>query len=333
MPYKLHQHARLTPHQRRYIQENPDGLSASELARKFGVSRTTIYKWKRRDFVTDLPSVPVTPFRALDEVQQAVIALLREKLHLSGDDLLRLVQTCLGWTLSRATLYRYLNRLGLTQKKKKRQREWKAFEQVQDPGFLHIDVYYLPRIAKERRYLYVAIDRATRCAWVMLAHQKNAHTAVKFVRECLQAFPFKVHTLLTDNGKEFTDAYGRGRKRPTGQHPFDKACRQWGIKHKRTRPRSPQTNGLVERLIGKIDQHVVKKYRATSIHDLFCKIVQFMLCYHYSYHSVLQTSPIEKLSESLQNKDPAVAFIEKIKHITNLHSPCNCVNNLSIHDK
>ena len=70
MPYKLHRNARLTPHQRRYIQENPDGLSITALARKFNVSRPTIYKWKRRNSVTDASSRPHTFRQALNEVQR-----------------------------------------------------------------------------------------------------------------------------------------------------------------------------------------------------------------------------------------------------------------------
>ena len=327
----MHRNAKLTPHQRRYIQENPDGLTVTALARKFGVSRQTIYKWMEREDVEDRSCAPHRRRNALDDVQQSVIALLREKVGLSGDDILRLIRDCLGWHVGRSTLYRYLKKMGLTGNNKQSKR-WEAFEQVKEPGFVHIDVYYLPRMGGKRMYLYVAIDRATRCVWVMLSDKKDAQASVKFIHQCVKAFPFKIHTVLTDNGKEFTDAYARNRRRPTGSHPFDKACQQLGIKHKLTRPYKPQTNGMVERLIGRIDQMVVKKYRATSIEDLFNKIIRFLICYHYSYHSVLQMSPIEKLSNALNNKDPANEFIEKLKNIANCDD-CNYdVNNVLKHD-
>ena len=331
MPYKLHKNAKLTPAQRRYIQENPDGLSVTDLARKFGVSRHTIYKWLKREDVEDRSCAPIKVHRALDEVQQAVVALLRERLNLSGDDILRIVRKCLGWEVSRSTLYRYLQQMGLTAKGSA-SRKWKEFEQVKEPGFIHIDVYYLPRIGGKRAYLYVAIDRATRCTWVMFSDKKDSYASVKFLKQCVEAFPFKIHTVLTDNGKEFTDAYSRGRRRPSGLHPFDATCRQLGIKHKLTKPYRPQTNGLVERLIGKIDSYVVKQYKAQSINDLFDKIVQFLVCYHYTYHSSLQTSPIERLSQLLKNKDPADQFIEKLKKLYNCND-CNYnENKLLRHD-
>ena len=331
MPYRLHRNAKLTPYQRRYIQENPDRLTVTALARKFGVSRLTIYKWIKRQDVEDRSCAPHRRRNALNDVQQSVIALLREKAGLSGDGILRLIENCLGWKVGRSTLYRYLKKMGLTGKSKQ-SRKWESFQQVKEPGFVHIDVYYLPRIGGKRMYLYVAIDRATRCVWVMLSDKKDAQASVKFIHQCVEAFPFKIHTILTDNGKEFTDAYARNRRCPTGSHPFDKACQQLGIKHKLTRPYKPQTNGMVERLIGRIDQTVVKQYRATSIEDLFNTIIQFLICYHYSYHSVLQMSPIEKLAQALNNKDPANEFIEKLKNIANCDDCGYSVNNFLKHD-
>ena len=267
----------------------------------------------------------------MDEVQKAVIVLLRKEANLSGDDILRIVRQCLGWEVSRSTLYRYLKQMGLTGKKGV-SRKWQEFEEVKEPGFVHIDVYYLPRIGGKRSYLYVAIDRATRCAWVMVSDKKDSYASAKFIKQCVDAFPFKIHTVLTDNGKEFTDAYSRGRRRPSGLHPFDVACKQLGIKHKLTKPYKPQTNGLVERLIGKLDLYVVKQYKATCVNDLFNRIVRFLVCYHYSYHSTLQSSPIEKLTHLLNNKDPAEKFIGKLKKLCNYKNGDYYVNNLSKHD-
>ncbi len=90
---------------------------------------------------------------------------------------------------------------------------------------------------------------------------------------------------------------------------FDVACKQLGIKHKLTKPYKTQTNGLMERLIGKIDLYVVNQYKATCVNDLLNGIVRFLVCYHYSYHSSLH----EKLTHLLNNKDPAEEFIEKLK--------------------
>ena len=60
--------------------------------------------------------------------------------------------------------------------------------------------------------------------------------------------------MLTDNGKEFTDRFTRkGERDPTGQHSFDKACKAIKVEHRLTKPRTPQTNGRLERFNGRIN--------------------------------------------------------------------------------
>ncbi len=65
--------------------------------------------------------------------------------------------------------------------------------------------------------------------------------------------PFVIRTVLTDNGKEFTDRFcATGERQPTGQHPFDRVCQQQNIDHRLIKPGRPQTNGMVERFNGRI---------------------------------------------------------------------------------
>jgi len=204
--------------------------------------------------------------------------------------------------VSRATLYRTLKSMGLTAKNKIK-KEWEKFEEVDGPGFLCI--------SGEKWYLFVEIDRATRCVWIMLSRKKDSLSAVLFLKQCSSVFPFKIHTALTDNGKEFTDRGVRNKERePSGNHPFDIACKQMKIKHKLTKPYHAQT-------IGKIEQHVVKQYKAPSINDLFKAIADFLLCYHLTHHSSIGTSPLEKLKEYIKNKDPVRDFFEKLIHLSN----------------
>lgn len=80
---------------------------------------------------------------------------------------------------------------------------FKAYE----PGYLHVDVKYLPQMADEerRRHLFVAIDRATRWVFVRIYAAKTAANARRFLRDLERAAPMKITRVLTDNGKEFTD--------------------------------------------------------------------------------------------------------------------------------
>ena len=89
----------------------------------------------------------------------------------------------------------------------------------------------------------------------------------------LAAFGHPVHTVLTDNGAEFTDRFKDGSKaghaaRPTGAHPFDKVCATAGIIHRTTRPYRPETNGMAERFNRRLSEamHALPPLRDNSRH-------------------------------------------------------------------
>ena len=98
------------------------------------------------------------------------------------------------------------------------------------------------------RYLFVAIDRATRWVFIRIYNNKTAANARRFLRDLERACPMRIRTILTDNGKEFTDRlFGLRKRAPSGKHEFDKLCAGLDIEHRLTPPRSPQTNGIAER--------------------------------------------------------------------------------------
>ena len=96
-----------------------------------------------------------------------------------------------------------------------------------------------------KRYLYVAIDRASRFVHLAVKDDETARSAVAFLNEAVQAFPFQVTHVLTDGGSCFT-AGG-----------FEAACRKLGVEHRKTRPYTPKTNGMVERFNGRIQSEVL----------------------------------------------------------------------------
>ena len=106
-----------------------------------------------------------------------------------------------------------------------------------------------------RRYLFVAIDRATRWVFIRVFKAKTAANARRFLRDLKRACPIRIRTILTDNGKEFTDRlFGLRKRAATGEHEFDTLCSELGIEHRLTPPKSPQTNGMVERFNGRIEE-------------------------------------------------------------------------------
>jgi transposase InsO family protein len=128
----------------------------------------------------------------------------------------------------------------------------------------------MQRIADEttRRDLFVAIDRATRWVFVRIMPAKTAANAGGFLRDLHRACPIRIAKILIDNGKEFTNRLFASRARaPSGNHEFDQLCTELGIEHRLTPPKSPQTNGMVERFNGRISD-VLKINHFDSTLDL-----------------------------------------------------------------
>jgi transposase-like protein len=76
-----------------------------------------------------------------------------------------------------------------------------------------------------RRYLFVAIDRATRRVFIRIYKSRTAANARRFLRDLDRTCPMRLRTVLTDNGKEFTDRlFGPRKRAATGAHEVDKLC-------------------------------------------------------------------------------------------------------------
>ena len=202
--------------------------------------------------------------------------------------------------MSRSALDRLLRRRGhsrlpVPQKTPSTVKAFKAYE----PGYVHVDLKYLPQMADEatRRYVFVAIDRATRWVFIQIKSNKTAAAARAFLNAVHKAAPFAVRTLLTDNGKEFTDRlFGRRAKQASGQHEFDALCESLGIEHRLTRPRTPQTNGMVERFNGRIEQ-VLRSHRFISSDDLETTLIRFVWLYneHLPQKALSHETPVQAL--------------------------------------
>lgn len=84
---------------------------------------------------------------------------------------------------------------------------------------------------KERRYLFVAIDRATRWVFMHIYADQSGHSSVDFLNRLERAAPMKIVKLLTDNGSQFTDRFSSKKREPTGCHAFDVRCTElsWAL--------------------------------------------------------------------------------------------------------
>lgn len=254
MQVRLHANATTTPWTRAYIQNST--ASVAELVDELGVSETTIRRWRGRTTVADRSHKAHRLAISLTALEERLVVELRTVLALPLDDIVEVTRRCLNPKLSRSAIHRCLKRHGISARPKPPRPKVGSFETA-SIGFIHIDLKHLTRLEGQPSFVFVAIDRATRFVHVEIIDRRDARTVAGCLERFLTTFPHRVHTILTDNGSEFTDRMagfdapvGRRphrRRSPSGGHPFDRVCARHGIEHRLIRPYRPQTNGLVER--------------------------------------------------------------------------------------
>jgi len=263
MTQALHSQARTTHLIREEIKNST--MPQAELARIYNVTRQTIRKWQDRDSPVDGSHCPKALNTTLTPEQELIVVELCTTLLLPTDDLLSVTREFINPTVSRAGLGRCLRRHGVSDLRDlvKQDEESPATKKTfkdYEPGFIHIDIKYLPQMPDEssRRYLFVVIDRATRWVFINIYADQSENSSVDFLAKARAACPVKIVKLLTDNGSQFTHRFtAKGKNRePSGRHLFDCLCKQFDIEHRLIPPRHPQTNGMVERFNGRISDIV-----------------------------------------------------------------------------
>ena len=186
-----------------------------------------------------------------------------------------------------------------------------------EPGYIHIDIKYLPQMADDssRRYLLVAIDRATRWVYLEVVNHKSAARARAFLERLITKAPFRINKILTDNGKEFTDRFcATFERKPTGKHLFDQGCAKENIKHRLIKPRKPQTNGMGERFNGRISE-VLKTTLFDSSQDLKALLERYLQIYNHQIpqKALDYRSPVQALHQWAINR-PDLFHKEEYNH-------------------
>ena len=214
--------------------------------------------------------------------------------------------------LSRAALGRCLRRHGVSSRLELAARETdkpvtkKSFKDY-EPGSLHMDIKHLPQMPDEteRRYLFVAIDRATRWVFMEIYADQSDSSSTDFLIKLNNACPIAIVKLLTDNGSQFTDRFSSKKKDPetgdripSGKHAFDVLCRQPVIEHRLIPPRHPQTNGMVERFNGRISE-VVNQTRFTSRAELELTLRNYLKIYNHNIpqRALNNETPIQEMKK------------------------------------
>ncbi len=261
MPQVYHSNARTNQHVREIIQQS--NLTNVELANNYNVNVKTIAKHKNRDFLNDKSSRPKRIHYALTPLEKELIKVIRTMTWMELDDLADTIVDIIP-NANRSNAYRTLKAFDINRVPQEQKEKAKKFKEY-EPGYLHIDVTYLPKFDKQKYYLFVAIDRATRLLYYKVYENKTAANAVSFLKECKEFFPFYLTHILTDNGLEFTDKWARGKGFVSGNHKFDVECKDDEIEHRLTAPYTPQTNAMAERVNGILKMLQLKQKSMTIL--------------------------------------------------------------------
>src|SRR5476651_1478823 len=235
----LHGSATTTEAIRRAIQHGQESLRA--LAKRHGVDPKTVAKWRGRTSVADLLTGPKEPKSTVLSIEEeAIIVAFRRHTLLPLDDCLYALQPTIPH-LTRSSLHRCLqrhdiSRLPEVEGDKPDKKKFKAYP----IGYFHIDIAEV-RTAEGKLYLYVAIDRTSKFAFVQLVKKTGRTSAAAFLEALIKAVPYKIHTVLTDNGVQFTfpPRYADGPTARYMTHLFDMCCRDNGIEHRLTKIKHP----------------------------------------------------------------------------------------------
>ena len=274
---------RLSPRTRAHLVSEAERIGVSRAARHIGVSRRTAYRWRRRaDAFSDRSSKPHHSPRQTSEAQAAAILGLRMELRWGPDRL----GPYLGVPAS--TAYAVLRRFGAARLRQlfPVQRPVRGTFTVTAPGYIAIDIKSLGSLERGggRRgpehhphnhgrdvgwqHLFVAIDMASRLVYAQLRPGKGTADALGFLEAAVAFFDgrgIRVERILTDNGFQTT---------------LTKACAALGIRHRRTKPYHPWTNGRAEAFIGTIQRECIYADRFTADDQRALAIALFIAYYN-----------------------------------------------------
>jgi transposase InsO family protein len=281
----LYQTARLNPRMRAFLVDQAAVKGVSRAARELGVSRRTVYRWRRRapDFADHACRPHRSPRRCPDLLEAKILALrMRDRV---GPDWIGPV---LG--LPPSTVHRVLRRHGahrLSHLFPKPRRSFGVFPPLRPGELVAMDVKSFgslargggkagPVISHTRqdvgwRHLHVAIDMASRLVFARFHPTLGGTHAARFLDEALAFFAsrgVRVQRVLTDNGSGYVS------------FAFRDACRAAGIRHTRTRPWHPWTNGRAERFIGTIQRECAYRDAFTSDDERALAVALFIPWYN-----------------------------------------------------
>jgi len=222
--------------------------NVSKACRHYGISRETFYRWKRayeadgESALINKKPCPENPKIRVKKPIEEKILYLRKNYHLGPQKISWYLARYHDMKVSQGGVRGVLIRHNLQRlPRNQRNRSMPSFKRYekQVPGHrIQVDVKFLKfqdkRGRQLRRFQYTAIDDATRIRALKIYTRHTQANAIDFINYVVDKFPFRIHTVQTDNGHEF-------------QAKFHWHCEDLGMRHVYIKPGTPRLNGKVER--------------------------------------------------------------------------------------
>jgi len=286
----LHGSAKTTHAVRAAIQRSK--ATIAELAEQYDLNPKTVMKWRNRDTVEDRPMGPKdVRSTVLSVEEEALCVAFRKHTLLPLDDCLYALQATIGH-LTRSSLHRLFQRHGISRLPAMEGDKPKKKFKTYPIGYFHLDIAEV-RTEEGKLHMFVAIDRTSKFAFVELHERATRRVAADFLRRLIEVVPYIIHTVLSDNGTQFTtpgNAYSMAGEllalQQAGErgrvHAFEWACAQNDIDHRLTKPNHPWTNGQVERMNRTLKEATVRRYYYDNHDKLRQHMANFIDAYNFA---------------------------------------------------
>jgi hypothetical protein len=308
--------ARTTAAVRRAIQQSQESLA--KLAARYVLNPKAIAKWKKRTYVHDAPMGPKQPHSTiLTKEEEALIVTFRRHTLLPLDDCLYALQATIPH-LTRSALHRCLQRHGISRlpaiKGDKPQKNKFTSSPI---GYFHIDLAEV-QTEEGKLDLVVAIDRTSQFAYAELHAEAIKTVAAQFLRNLIASVPYKLHTVLTENGIQFTN---RKKGKYAFTHIFARVCDEHAITHRLTKTNHPWTDGQVERMNRTLKEATVKTSYYQAHQHLKEHLHTFRMAYNFAKRlkTLRGLTPYEDICPCWQ-KEPARLTINPYHHTLGLNT-------------
>lgn len=312
----LHGSAKTTHAVRAELQRSK--ASVASLAERYRLNPKTVMKWRSRASVEDLPMGPKERrSTVLSPAEEAAVVALRVHTRLPLDDVFVALKDVIP-ALTRSNLHRCLQRHGISRLPKADRQTPKRFKKY-EIGYFHIDIAEL-RFEGGKAFLFVAVDRTSKLVFARLYRKATKLAAGAFLRVLAKTVPYKIHTVLTDNGVQFVDRY-QGATQTWIGHAFGRACAEHGIEHRLTKPYHPWTNGQAERMVRTIKEATVRAFHYTSINELRRHLRDWLAAYNFAKQlkALRFRTPFQAIQELWQSK-PEIFNVQPDHHTLGLNN-------------